>query len=154
MKCDDYQELIPEYLERSLSADAEQDLKRHVDTCNVCRQELKMAQALSAAVHALPRRQPSTETILKISEVLHHSVPIHRQSSEYGPVLDVDDLADYLRVERGVLELYVDEIPHFELGGKLLFRRKSVDQWIEARERATTFQVNDAFMDSIVVPNP
>lgn len=154
MKCDEYQELIPEYLERSLSADAKRDLEGHLASCDFCRKQLQMAEALSAAVQALPRHQPSAETILTVSEAIHQSAPTPRRRVDYGPVLDVDDLADYLRVDKDVIQIYLDELPHFELGGKLLFRRKSVDQWIEARERSTAFQVSDAFMDNLVVPNP
>lgn len=154
MTCDQYQELIPEYLDKSLSSDNEQDLKRHLDSCDSCRKELRMAEALAGAVHALPRHQPSAETVLKVSEMIHQSAPAPHRQGDYGPVLDVDDLANYLRVDKAVIEIYLDELPHFELGGKLLFRRKSVDEWIEARERAAAFQVSDAFMEGPVVPNP
>ncbi len=43
--------------------------------------------------------------------------------------------ADYRRVTSDVLDNYLAEIPCFELGGKLLFRKDAVDEWIKERER-------------------
>ena len=152
MNCDEYQELIPEYLEKSLTPEFEQDLKRHLDACDICRKELRQADALLSAVRKLSRREPTVSVSLAISEAIHQSVPPPRRS-EFGPVLDLDDLSQYLRLDKTTLDIYLDELPHFELGGKLLFRRKSVDQWIETRERSTAFQINDAFLNSITASN-
>ena len=153
MTCDECREMIPEHVEKSLPADAARELRAHLDACEPCRRERLQTEALLAAARSLPRQEPEAETVLKISQVIHQSAPARRRG-EFGPVLDVDDLADYLRVDKAVIEMYLDELPHFELGGKLLFRRQSVDRWIEVRERSTAFQINDAFMGSAVVPNP
>ena len=152
MTCDAYQELIPEYLEKSLPSELEQELTRHMDTCAACQKYLQAAKALSAAIQTLPRHQSSTETRLKIIAAIQQTAPA-RRSGEFGPVLDMDDLAQYLRVDKTVLGTYLDDIPHFELGGKLLFRRKSVDQWIEAREQSATYQLNPSFPSNVMVFN-
>ena len=49
-------------------------------------------------------------------------------------MLDFDELAAYLRVDRRIVGQYLDEIPSFEMGGKLLFRKKSVEAWIASKE--------------------
>ena len=112
MTCDAYQELIPEYLEKSLPSELEQELTRHMDTCAACQKYLQAAKALSAAIQTLPRHQSSTETRLKIIAAIQQTAPA-RRSGEFGPVLDMDDLAQYLRVDKTVLGTYLDDIPPF-----------------------------------------
>ena len=51
------------------------------------------------------------------------------------PVMTISEAADYLRVTSDVLDNYLGEIPCFELGGKLLFRKDAVDEWIKEREK-------------------
>jgi len=51
-------------------------------------------------------------------------------------VLDLEELAEFLRVTPETIGIYLDELPSFELGGKLLFRRASVEKWIERREQS------------------
>ncbi len=51
------------------------------------------------------------------------------------PVMTVTEVADYLRVTPDVIENYLGDIPCFELGCKLLFRKDSVDEWIKEKER-------------------
>ena len=51
------------------------------------------------------------------------------------PVMTITEVADYLRVSSEILENYLGDIPCFELGGKLLFRKDAVDEWIKDRER-------------------
>jgi hypothetical protein len=57
------------------------------------------------------------------------------ESAPFGPVLALEDLARYLRTPGDLLQPYLDQIPHFELAGRLLFRKEAVDEWIRERER-------------------
>jgi len=50
-------------------------------------------------------------------------------------VMTITEVADYLRVTPDVVENYLGDIPCFELGCKLLFRKDSVDEWIKEKER-------------------
>ncbi len=51
-------------------------------------------------------------------------------------VFDLEGLAAFLRVEVEDVRRCLDEIPCFEVAGKLRFRRESVERWIDERERA------------------
>ena len=82
----------------------------------------------------------------EISKILKIKSSIYRQSkterrTEFGPVLDIDELAEFLRVSKDIIEQYLDDIPCFELGGKILFRKKSIEEWIEGREKDFGFQM-------------
>ena len=87
----------------------------------------------------LPRHEPSAACLLRISEAIHRrTAPPLR--TEFGPVLNFDELAEYLRVDRAIVGQYLDEIPSFEMGGKLLFRKKTIEAWIESKETGFVLQ--------------
>jgi len=90
-------------------------------------------EKLAVLSKELKKHTPSVEACLKISAAIHESaIPLPR--TEFGPVMDINDLAEYLRVDVETVEEYLDEMPCFEFGGVLRFRRKSIDEWIERRE--------------------
>lgn len=133
MNCDECQQWMPEVAEGAAPADVAAAAREHLATCADCRDEAARGAALARVARALPRRAPSATGVLRVGEAIHASgVPARR--TEFGPVLDADELAEFLRVDRDTIGLYIGEIPCFELGGKLLFRRKSVEAWIERRE--------------------
>ena len=76
---------------------------------------------IESLARELPRRGPSVGTIMNVSEAIHGEArPVRR--TEFGPVMDMEELAEFLRVDAETVEEYLDQIPCFELGGKLLFR--------------------------------
>ena len=149
--CETYAELLPEFLEGSLDADAAADVAMHLADCARCRGELQFVRTLTAAARKLPQPQPDDAVVLKIMETALGPATRERRS-EYGPVLDVEELADYLRVDREALEPYLDDIPCFELGGKLLFRRKTIEEWIQQKEQSLGFTLGVVDRDRVAVP--
>ncbi len=63
------------------------------------------------------------------------------ESAAPRPVMTMDEVADYLRVTSKTLEDYLGDIPSFELGGKLLFRKDSVDEWTRKREKKLAYEI-------------
>jgi hypothetical protein len=90
-------------------------------------------KSIETAAQNLPRQSPGIEVDLKILETVHR-MGREPTRTEFGPVMDMDELAEYLRVDRATIEIHLDEIPCFELGGRLLFRRKSIEDWIQEKE--------------------
>jgi len=78
--------------------------------------------------------QISPEVELRMQSVIDQELN-HEFSNEPRPIMVINELINYLRITPDILEDYLDEIPCFELGGKLLFRRDAVDKWIENKER-------------------
>ncbi len=133
MNCEECQVWMPEFAEGAAPADVGAAVREHMASCSACRDEASRARGLLKAARELPRTEPASEAVLRVSEAIHAAgAPVRR--TEFGAVMDVDELADFLRVDRETVGLYIGEIPCFELGGKLLFRRKSVEAWIERRE--------------------
>jgi len=106
---------------------------------------------IESLARELPRRSPCAETIMRVGEAIHaEGTPVRK--TEFGPVMDIEELAEFLRVDADTVAEYLDRMPHFELGGKLLFRRKSVEEWIEARERTAEVQSLHVAFDRPVLP--
>lgn len=59
-----------------------------------------------------------------------------RGAAPVAEVFDIEGLAAFLRVGVEDVRRCLDEIPCFEVAGKLRFRRESIERWIDARERA------------------
>jgi len=118
--------------------------------CEKHREQNKLLDRIDNLARQLPRHVPSAGITLKIKNAIYKQPPEHRRT-EFGPVMDMDELAELLRVGKEIILEYFDEIPSFELGGKILFLRKSVEKWIEAKEINFGFAVewskNSEFID-------
>jgi excisionase family DNA binding protein len=49
-------------------------------------------------------------------------------------LLSVEDLAEYLDVEKDWVYSHIKEIPHFKVGRFPRFRKRDVDRWLEAQK--------------------
>lgn len=75
----------------------------------------------------------SDSSALRIQRVLNEELYRIRNAPP-KPVMTLIEVADYLRTTQETVENNLDEIPCFEFGGKLLFRKEAVDEWIRERE--------------------
>ena len=133
MNCSDIALWIPEYVDGDVPDDNKAEVRAHLAACAACRTAVEKYQALVGAMRALPGHEPGVDTVLRITDAIH-AVAAPRRRTEFGPVLDTEELADYLHVNASVIQSYLTDLPCFELGGKILFRRQSVDAWLERRE--------------------
>lgn len=133
MNCNDLALWIPEFVDGDMPEADQTELRSHLDACATCRAEVAKYQALVKAARSLPSQEPGLDLVLRVSKAIHAVTPPPRRTA-FGPVLDTEELADYLRVDAATIHHYLTEIPCFELGGKILFRRSSVDAWLEHRE--------------------
>lgn len=113
--------------------------------------EQEMLRRIHSLAAELPRHEPGTEAVLRMKAAFFER-PRPQRQTEFGPVLDMEELAEFLRVDRAALEPYLDEIPCFELGGKMLFRRKSIEEWIERRENELGMQRLESEVNHILSP--
>ena len=139
MKCDECTELLAEYREGALPEDEARKVGEHLAGCANCAREGEALERLTEAARRLPVRAPGAGGVLRIREAVHRPAAGARRT-EFGPVMDMEELAEFLRTGAETLASYLDEIPAFELGGKLLFRRKSIEEWIARRETRLGFR--------------
>lgn len=133
MKCEQYRAQLSEYLDDDLPVEQQDEIDNHLGQCERCREELRRYEKLNTLAAKLPAFRPGTAVTLRIKTAFQAARPPERRTV-FGPVMDITELADFLRVSQEVVGQYLDEIPSFELGGKLLFRRKSVEEWIGRKE--------------------
>lgn len=133
MNCETTTEWISAQLDGELNAEHELDLNAHLVGCETCREIRRIMQGLAGEINALPRLAPTDRSTLAINCAIHQLAP-KPQRVDFGPILDIEELAEFLRVSLETVGMYLDDLPSFELGGKLLFRRSSVERWIEGRE--------------------
>ena len=148
MNCAKCRELLSEHVDGELAPEAERSVREHLEGCERCRRERDLVARIDAAAARLPRYEPGAAVLLRISEAIHGASV--RRRTEFGAVLDMEELADFLRTDMETLASYIEEIPCFELGGRILFRRKSVEDWIEQRERCMRIETVRSSRDELI----
>lgn len=91
---------------------------------------------------ALENIQLSDVAVLRIQSALHKELR-EIDNAPPKPIMTMSEIINYLRIEPDVFEDYLGDIPCFELGGKLLFRKEAVDEWIESREKLYAYEITD-----------
>ena len=133
MNCESCGERLSEYLDGDLPVELKGEVAAHLEQCGQCREKIRQYEKLDSMVARLRQFTPGTTATLRIKAAFQAPRPAERRT-EFGPVLDMDELAVFLRVSKEVVGQYLNEIPSFELCGRLLFRRKSVEEWIARKE--------------------
>ena len=151
MNCRQCKTYLSEYQEGKLSKKIRQEIKKHLKICPVCRKELVILDKLMSLTHNLPRHTPGDNVILNIKSAIYKQSKKERRT-EFGQVLDTEELAEFLRVSPEIIKDYIDELPCFELGGKILFRKKSIEEWIERKEMGFGFQLQESEINRILLP--
>ena len=49
-------------------------------------------------------------------------------------IMTLEEVAAYLQIEPDVVWKLLNDIPHFEVGAELRFKKSSVDEWIRMKE--------------------
>jgi len=149
MECEKYCPLLSEYQEEELDKKLSGEIENHLVHCKKCKQELNALRKISSLAGELPRYAPKTETMLKIKSIIYGQTKTWKKT-EFGPVLDIEELSEFLRVDQETIGLYLEEIPCFELGGKVLFRRESIEEWIAGKEKGLGSQITESRLNRIL----
>ena len=91
------------------------------------------------ALNALTRTTLPDHADLRIRGTLARYVH-GREETPVSEVLTLEETARYLKLTIGELIPLLDELPSFELAGRLRVRRAALDQWIETREKTLKWQ--------------
>ncbi|MFC1582154.1 zf-HC2 domain-containing protein [Planctomycetota bacterium] len=150
MKCRECREQLSEYQAGDLREDISRAIEEHLGECPECAAELAAFDKLDNLVDKLAQLEPAAETILNIKNQTVFKMPEVTRKTEFGPVMDMAELADFMRVSIEAVEESIDELPCFEFGGKILFRRKSIEEWLEHKERDHGFSKLESDVNSIL----
>ena len=139
MTCEECDSLLWAFAAAELDGEQHACVDQHVSHCPVCRRRLDEVHRLAAAARTLADASPSLSLCLETKEVLRLELEREgRVRAAFGPLMDAEELAKYLKVDVALVYRHLDEIPHFELEGQIRFRRQSIDEWTEAKERGSS----------------
>jgi anti-sigma factor RsiW len=131
MTCDVTYEELAAFVAGDASPDRAQWLGEHVRHCATCQAKSAAVAGIDSALHKLPRLQPTTQTVLKVRRAVSRGIPAREPE-----VMTLQEVADFLRISLEDLYEAVDDLPAFELAGRILVRRERLIEWIDKREQA------------------
>ena len=127
MTCVECQQLLSQLQKDELGEQDTQEAAAHVTACPICRERLDALQQLDALLRAVPTPPPHLATLLSVREQVHRAVL-------GDEILDADQVATYLKLSPEEVMNSLDELPCFEVAGRVRFRRDTLLRWIENRE--------------------
>ena len=127
MTCVECQQLLSQLQKGELGEPDAHEAASHVKVCPTCRERLDALRQLDDLLRAVPTPPPHLGTLLSVREQVHRAVL-------GDEILDADQVATYLKLSREEVMDNLDELPCFEVAGRVRFRRDALLQWIESRE--------------------
>ncbi len=152
MKCEDVQTELVIYLDKELSSMGQKAIEAHLTECAVCSGELQELRGIIGAARQWQGITPSANWRQKLQsrideerpknltmEIcrLRNTIEVLREQMErqnVPEVMNLEELASYLRVESDTVWNMLDELPHFQIGYELRFKKSSIDEWIRFKE--------------------
>ncbi|HIE25914.1 TPA: helix-turn-helix domain-containing protein, partial [Candidatus Poribacteria bacterium] len=161
-KCKDVRMELVAYLDGELSTMGQRAVEAHLAECADCSQEAEELRGvtqltqncecitpkadwwanLQAKLESEKAKDIATE-IRYLRNTLHDlSECFERQkmnSANSHEIMTLDEVANYLRVDADTIWNMLDELPHFQIGYELRFKKSSIDEWINAKENRLEF---------------
>ena len=158
MKCHDVQEELIAYIDGELSPMGRHAIEAHLTECHDCTVKYEELRKTVDWTHQVKPIQPTQDWWEQLQERLHASQSEPDLSSEiravresiaclegridqylgqFGQVREImtlEEVAVYLQIESEAVWNLINEIPHFEVGYELRFKKTSVDKWIQMKE--------------------
>jgi anti-sigma factor RsiW len=131
VSCDVTYEELAAFVTGDLPEERQRELGAHLPACGRCRRRVAALRQADAALGALRPPQPSPDALL----AARRAVSRQTRPTEPGEVMTLDDVAEFLRIEPDDLADVIDELPAFEVAGKVRVRRTRLVEWIRTRER-------------------
>ena len=69
--CTEVQDTLEAYLDNELDTDTHATVAAHISSCSTCHNEVRLVQAISEALHELPRPEPPPKIFNEISDYVH-----------------------------------------------------------------------------------
>jgi anti-sigma factor RsiW len=120
------------YLDGELTADEASHLEAHRRVCPACRRRLARLQQADQALRLETSRDLPAAALARCFPV--------RAVSPRPEIMDLPEVAQYLRLSLDDLDQVLDQVPTFEIAGQVRVRRAALNAWIEQRERAYAAQ--------------
>lgn len=127
---------ISRWLAGELEGDEAERVRKLTESDEQARSALLLLRRVSGAIPDDPPQAPPATVSMKIKSAVREAAGT-RQPKSYGPVLDLEEVAAYLKVDRSMVLEHLDELPVFEFGGQFRVRLEALEEWIREREQST-----------------
>lgn len=175
MTCNEIKDKLVEFLDNELSETDRQNIQSHLDNCTDCADELDSLQKFLAGFRKLKTIKPSRNwdseldkkltkaqrppeveieilrsAIIGLSQRVQKLEEMRGYVSPFldGEIMDVEELARYLRMSVDKIFEIIDQIPNFRIGYEYRFVKASIDQWIRSLEQ-DSYQQRDSYSSEI-----
>jgi hypothetical protein len=104
----------------------------HAAACERCSRRLAALRRADGVLASLPRLAPPAPAVLAAGRAL-------AEATCGGPqpeIMTLDETAAFLRISADELGEIIEELPAFELAGRIRVRRSRLIEWIARREAA------------------
>ena len=176
MECNDVREELVAYIDDELSSMGKHTIEAHLVDCKECAAECDKLKAIIESTHKVETLQPAQNWWETLQERLYapdsdlvsalHALreAIMRLESRVDgeggrlalvkEIMTLEEVAAYLQIEPDVMWKLLTEMPHFEVGDELRFKKSSVDEWIRmkesgSRENLFDWELSTSWMDRV-----
>ncbi len=170
MECNNVREELVAYIDDELSSMGKHTIEAHLADCKECAAEHDKLKATIESTHRMEALQPAQNWWETLQERLYapdsdlvaaiHALreAIMRLESRVdggggrlAPVKEIitlEEVAAYLQIEPDVVWKLLNDIPHFEVGAELRFKKSSVDEWIRMKESGNCDDLFDWYIST------
>lgn len=139
MQCDLPYEELAAFAAGDLEDDRarEDQIRRHVASCESCRRRLDVLAELHGALRGLRRLEPSAAAVLETRRLVRRETRAGETRGVDAPeIMTLEEAAEFLRITGEELGEILGRLPAFEIAGRVRVRRDKLVEWIERREMA------------------
>ena len=131
MNCDVTYEELAALAAGDLDEARAAEIREHTTNCEDCRRRLNDLAGADSALAALKPDLPSGEVILAVRRALSAEI----RGAPTREIMTLDEVAGFLRMTPDEMAEVAEDLPAFELAGRVRVRRERLVEWIQLRER-------------------
>ena len=122
------------FFDGELSSEQQNEFRAHLEQCETCRTRLNQLTALRASIRHQGEVSLSHDADLRLRRRIHREI---RPDNRLPEILDIESVAQLMQLSVSEVAEILDEIPHFEIAGRIRFRRNRVLDWLREKEHTT-----------------
>lgn len=131
MECDVTYEEVAGFVTAELDAARMAEVAEHVPHCERCRERILRLEQADAALQELQPTTPNPTAVLAARRALAETT----RGTGKSDIMTLEEVAEFLRISSAELGEVVEELPAFELAGRIRVRRERLCEWIKQREQ-------------------
>lgn len=129
---------LDDYLDACLNEQERVEFERHLPECQHCTVQIGINRRLGESISSLDELKLPDDADLRIRQELDRIV---RGSSKGPDVMSIEEAAGFLGITVPELVGCLDELPAFEIAGRIRFNREHLIEWMKSRENDLAWEI-------------